>query len=274
MMRYAVAALVAAVASAQWPLACDNSTDPITAPRCPATQTCAPNGFSMANHLGCCPAANAVSCNDYQCCPSGTTCVLNRGSNYGAVYDCVAAGAPNVTSRCACKPGPPLPMDSKRKNVLIIGDSLSIGYTPPVAALLADIALVQHAPWDTQDGGAEESSYFEQCLDNWLASPSGIPIKVDLIWFNSGMHNLALPGQQPVPGQGDTYLAYPGPLAAVTARLVDYATRTNTKLLYGLTTPWLNLAATDAIITGILNPNATAIMNAYNITIIDQHTPM
>ncbi len=43
----------------------------------------------------------------------------------------------------------PLPPDPKRKNVLIIGDSLTIGYTPVVAELLQNIALVQHAPWDT-----------------------------------------------------------------------------------------------------------------------------
>jgi acyl-CoA thioesterase-1 len=165
-------------------------------------------------------------------------------------------------------------MDATRKNVLIIGDSLSIGYTPPVAALLADIALVQHAPWDTQDGGAEETAYLDQCLDNWLHSPSGVPISVDLIWFNSGMHNLGAPGSLPTPGQGGDYGVYAGQLASATARLVEYAARTKTKLLYGLTTPWLCTAATDAVISGVLNANATAIMAANNITVVDQHTPI
>jgi hypothetical protein len=41
------------------------------------------------------------------------------------------------------QPGVPLPLDPSRKNVVIIGDSLTIGYTPVVAELLADIALVQ-----------------------------------------------------------------------------------------------------------------------------------
>jgi hypothetical protein len=156
--------------------------------------------------------------------------------------------------------------------VLIIGDSLSIGYTPPVAALLADVALVQHSPWDVSDGGAEESAYFEQCLDNWLASPAGVPVTVDLIYFNSGMHNLASSGE--TPGQGGTYLEYAAQLARVTARLAAYATATRTKLIYGLTTPWLNNVDTDGVITGVLNVNATAIMAAAGVPVVDQHAPI
>jgi hypothetical protein len=85
--------------------------------------------------------------------------------------------------------------------VFVIGDSLSIGFTPLVAETLSDIALVQHIPWDTTDGGAEEAAYFEQCLDNWLRSPSGLPYFPDLIYFNSGMHNLNDNATMGVPGQ-------------------------------------------------------------------------
>ena len=46
-----------------------------------------------------------------------------------------------------CKPGPPLPMSTTLKNVLVIGDSVSLGYTPSLTDLLGDVALVQHAPW-------------------------------------------------------------------------------------------------------------------------------
>ena len=45
------------------------------------------------------------------------------------------------------QPGPPLPPSPTLKNVLIIGDSVSIGYTsyasPNVPELLSDVALVQ-----------------------------------------------------------------------------------------------------------------------------------
>lgn len=253
----ALAALFATAAAARapaWPLECTpvgGKYSSYNQTRCPATQSCAPNGFSVSGQ-GCCPFPGGVSCGGFACCPAGSKCVHASGSGYGEIFTCAGASPP-TESKCPCKPGAPLPMSTTRKNVLIIGDSLSIGFTPPVAALLADVALVQHAPWDVSDGGAEESAYFEQCLDNWLASPAGIPIKVDVIYFNSGMHNLAANASEATPGQGGTYEEYGAQLARVTARLVAYAASTGTKLIYGLTTPWLCTSATDAIIMDVLN---------------------
>ena len=74
-------------------------------------------------------------------------------------------------------------MSSTLKNVVIIGDSVSIGYTPIVAKALAPVALVQHAPWGG-DGGAEETAYGVQCLDNFLHSPNQTGYKADVIYFN------------------------------------------------------------------------------------------
>ena len=74
-------------------------------------------------------------------------------------------------------------MSTSKKNVLWIGDSLSLGMIPHVASNLSDIALVQHAPWGG-DGGAEETTYGLYCLDYFLHSPSGMDIKMDLSkWF-------------------------------------------------------------------------------------------
>lgn len=180
--------------AAQWPQLCAGQpSDAFAQVRCPANATCSPNKFSDGGGVGCCPWPNAVSCpSGFACCPSGSTCNLISGSGYGSVYSCDAPSVPSVVSKCPCKPGAPLAPSTTLKNVLIIGDSLSIGYTPSVAHDLADIAKVQHAPWDTQDGGAEEAAYMGQCLDYWLAHPSGIPFVPDLIWFNSGMHNRKL----------------------------------------------------------------------------------
>jgi len=245
------------------------------------TQSCSPNGFSV-NGWGCCPWPNAVSCaSGFACCPAGTTCSLRSGSGYSSVYDCKPTdGSPQATfSKCPCKPGVPMPPDPARKNVLVIGDSLTIGYTPIVAAELADIALVQHAPWDVSDGGAEESAYFEQCLDNWLVSPSGAAWTPDLIYFNSGMHNLAVnatPGNGQVPGQGGNSSEYEAEMTRVTARLVAYAAASGgrTRLMYGLTTPYLCDASTDAVITGTLNSAAARIMASNNIWTVDMHGPL
>jgi len=112
-----------------------------------------------------------------------------------------------------------------------------------------------------------------QCLDNWLHSPSGIPVSVDVIYFNSGMHNLVTNGST-VPGQSGYASEYAGELNSATQQLVAYAKATNTKLLYGLTTAYLCSVATDDVIAGILNVNASAIMGAYGIPVVDAHTPI
>ena len=183
--------------------------------RCPASNTCAKNGFSVTG-WGCSPFANATVCSDYQTCPSGTKCVSISGSSYSQVFNCVGNGAA-TTSVCTCKPGVPLPMDPTRKNVVSVGDSLTIGYTPLVAEILNDVAFVQHVPWDESDGGAEETAYGLQCIDLWLASPSGMPISPDLIYFNFGMHDFTTdctPGNGCVPGQSGNTTVYPGELRA------------------------------------------------------------
>ena len=75
-----------------------------------------------------------------------------------------------------CKTGGPLPFvaDGSKKNVVIMGDSVSIGYAPFVGTALADVALTQHSPWGG-DGGAEETEYGWRCLEYLLRAPDGTP---------------------------------------------------------------------------------------------------
>ena len=61
-------------------------------------------------------------------------------------------------------------------NVYIIGDSISLGYTPEVTRLLADSARVTHNP-----GNAQYSSYGLRHLQTWLGDEH-----FDLIHFNWG----------------------------------------------------------------------------------------
>ena len=49
---------------------------------------------------------------------------------------------------------------------------------------------MQHAPWDTSDGGAGSTSFMVNCLDVFMRSADGAVVKWDLIFFNSGLHNL------------------------------------------------------------------------------------
>lgn len=154
-----VNAFGAAAAPQTWPQTCVSgpSYSYWNETHCPNDATCCPAHFSVSG-MGCCPLKNAVCCSSYgQCCPSGTKCVPQSGTGYDEVFTCVANGVNVSDALSTCKPGPSLPFAPNLKNVLIVGDSVSIGYTPFVASVLKDIALVQHAPWDYSDGGAEET---------------------------------------------------------------------------------------------------------------------
>lgn len=166
-MAYALAYITLATAvAAQFDTLCPNAKggpwSSWNETRCDsAHSTCCPSGFSPSG-VGCCPTPNAVCCpgSQFACCPEGSTCVLAEGSGYNVRYNCTFAGKPAETqiNYATCKSGPPLPMSTTLKNAVWIGDSLSLGMIPFVAANISDIALLQHAPWGS-DGGAEETTY-------------------------------------------------------------------------------------------------------------------
>ena len=98
---------------------------------------------------GCCPYTDAVCCDGgYTCCPHGTTC-RNAGSGWSVTTTCVAANGTATPPGAdgggqeVCKTGGPLTFSTTKKNVIILGDSVSIGYEPFVAEMMADVALVQ-----------------------------------------------------------------------------------------------------------------------------------
>jgi hypothetical protein len=123
--------------------------------------------YYAVNRAGCCPYENATCCpNQQTCCPSGTSCVDN------GTYEttCKGAIANQTVGLSVCKSGAALPFSKTLPNVLIVGDSVSIGYTPHVTRLMASRAMVQHSPYDASDGGAEETAYGVQCLKVLLTS--------------------------------------------------------------------------------------------------------
>ena len=126
------------------------------------------------NRQGCCPYEGAICCpNNQTCCPAGSSC-QDTGTYNTQCVPAAAAGGGGHPGLSVCKPGAALPPSKTLPNVLIIGDSVSIGYTPPVAQHMAGLALVQHSPLDSMDGGAEETAYGVQCLDYFLRSPAGV----------------------------------------------------------------------------------------------------
>lgn len=258
---------------AQWPLQCNANAPGYSAwnySNCPTSATCCPSPFSQSG-VGCCPYPNAVCCPDspYLCCPSGTKCRPVNGSSYNQVDVCYTPTNTTIgLAASVCKYGPPLPYSTTLKNVLIIGDSVSIGYTPHVATALSDIALVQHAPWGG-DGGAEETAYGIQCLDYFLHSPSGMDIEPDLVYFNWGLHDGPMQNAT-IPGQNGDAMLYLPQLTTLVEMLVNFTSTRKTKLIFGLTSGMIcNVQEDGCVIT--LNNGAKTIMEQYSIPTVDLH---
>jgi len=106
-------------------------------------------------------------------------------------------------------------------DVLIIGDSISMGYTPRAAERLADAARVLHNP-----GNGGDSANVAGQLDAWLtdAAPG-------LVHFNCGLHDIKL--------ARDTRI-HQVPLHAYRAnlvRIVDRLVESGATLVWATTTP-------------------------------------
>ncbi len=79
-----------------------------------------------------------------------------------------------ILSACGSAPK----QESNLKRVFVIGDSISLGYTPFVKTKLDGIATVQH-----NEGNARNSSWTNAYLDQWLAQVG----QQDVITWNNGM---------------------------------------------------------------------------------------
>jgi acyl-CoA thioesterase-1 len=113
--------------------------------------------------------------------------------------------------------------------VLIIGDSISIGYTPFVKQQLKDKANIIHAP-----GNNESTARGLERLDAWLG-----PKKWDVIHFNWGLHDLKYIDEKTKiaeVGKGKQWVpveTYEKNLAELVQRLK----KTGAKLIWCSTTP-------------------------------------
>jgi acyl-CoA thioesterase-1 len=121
------------------------------------------------------------------------------------------------------KPDPSLAQiqdDPKLPRVLLIGDSISMGYTLPVRKLLEGKANVHRIP----DNGGPTTNGLKN-LDKWLGSS-----KWDVIHFNFGLHDIKIDaaGKHQVPID-----EYEKNLRELVKRLKA----TNAKLIWASTTP-------------------------------------
>lgn len=154
--------------------------------------------------------------------------------------------------------------ENKIKNVLIIGDSISIGYTPFVEKALAPGVVVTHNPGN---GGSTVRGV--ENIEKWLDNRQW-----DVILFNFGLHDLAYKNQENrndvVNGKISVPLdEYRTNLETIVARLKE----TTAKLLFATTTVVPeNSSGRKAEDPAKYNAVALEVMKKSGIEVIDLYT--
>jgi acyl-CoA thioesterase-1 len=125
-----------------------------------------------------------------------------------------------------------LPVDDVRglPRILLLGDSISIGYTREVRQRLGGRANVHRPPEN-----CGPTVYGLEELDGWLGSG-----RWDVIHFNFGLHDLKFmdaKGTYIVPGPHDRPLASPAEYATNLRTIVTQLQRTGARLIFATTTP-------------------------------------
>ena len=150
-------------------------------------------------------------------------------------------------------PVPAIEDDPSLPRVLLIGDSISIGYSLPVRKLLAGKANVHRVP-----GNAGPSSNGVFLIDSWLGAKPW-----DVIHFNFGLHDLKRLADGKPQVSIEAYERY-------LRLIVDRLKKTGAKLIYATTTPVPEGAVSP--------PRVPADVAAYNGIAIrvmrDQQVPM
>ncbi|MEM9281268.1 MAG: SGNH/GDSL hydrolase family protein [Verrucomicrobiota bacterium] len=158
-------------------------------------------------------------------------------------------------------------VDPSLPNVLIIGDSISNGYTPPARKALEGIANVLHNP-----GNAQGTTYGLAKIDEWLEA-----MEWEVIHFNFGLHDLKrvikAGTSQNSNDPNDPYQADRATYEANLKKIVTRLKETDAYLIFATTTPFPAgvkpfRSPKDA---GNYNEVAVAIMEANGIEINDLH---
>ena len=145
---------------------------------------CLSSALGAAPGLQDCPTSATVP--GRSACPLNATCCVHE--YYGA-NGCQFAENPTL----CCAPGPALEPSTTLPNCLIIGDSVSMQYTPAVAKLLNATCKVQHAPWVGGGSANDAANGLNNLLNcRWLrtAQRPDLRISWDVIMFNFGLHDL------------------------------------------------------------------------------------
>lgn len=157
--------------------------------------------------------------------------------------------------------------DSRKPRILILGDSISIGYMSPLKSLKGTQWEIQHNP-----GNARYTQYGLANLDKWLGDD-----RWDVIHFNWGLHDLCYRHpESKVPGKRDKVNGI------LTTGLDEYELqieqivkklrRSRAKLIWASTTPVPeNEPGRFAGSELLYNQRAHKVMDKYGIAINDLH---
>lgn len=176
------------------------------------------------------------------------------------------AGGGISPAGCCCAPGP-ANISSTLPNVLVIGDSVSRGYTPYLREGLRDVANVQHGPDNTEGGAADGSGYGQLCIDSFLRTPMHELTQWNVITFNFGLHDLDTPTED-----------YKARLANIADHLSAFSKGTGAAVLYFTTTmpggSGEDPKGADAEHIAELNVAAAQIAEDRSFKVVDLHSTM
>ena len=148
-----------------------------------------------------------------------------------------------LLAACATPPGAEparTPDASKPATVLLLGDSISIGYTATVKEELADVAIVVRATReDGRTENCEGTNKGSVAIDRWLALPPGEG-RWDLVHVNFGLHDLKR--VHPETGKNSNDPAHPnqadlGAYERQLAGILDRAIVASKEVVVATTTP-------------------------------------
>ena len=174
--------------------------------------------------------------------------------------------AKNQKPQWACKPNPVLP------NVLLLGDSISIGYTLDTRKKLAGKANVFRPVKknNNQPENCQGTTHGVRQIDRWLAMQE----KWDVIHFNWGLHDLK--HWQPTVGKNSNSLDDPRQAEPEAYRknletIVKKLKATGAKLIFATTTPYPDGCKPTRLPADaqLYNEVATKVMEANNIPVND-----
>jgi hypothetical protein len=136
-------------------------------------------------------SSSVIGCTAEDACIGTSTPRCLSSSQPGAL-PCTLDYQFNETGTCACgtescSPTPGSNTTSKLQ-LLVVGDSISMGYVSSMTSALSADWEVVHAP-----GNNDNANWGSMCIEGWLGAD---PLRWDAVTINHGLHDLAFPDNE------------------------------------------------------------------------------